>query len=72
MKKYKVQFIETTSYVIDVLAHDEQEATDIATEKFVELDIDDLEHYQETQTETNTGNVYDVTDTDDPFNPSNK
>lgn len=64
MNKYKVEFIQTEVFIVDVLANDQQEATDKATEKWENGD------YQETgDLEVATGTVYDVTNTDDPFNP---
>ncbi len=68
MNKYKVEFIQTKKYVIDVLASDEQEATDKAQEKWGKLD--GTEHYHEVgDSVLDVGVVYDVTNTDDPFNP---
>lgn len=71
MQKYKVEFIETSIYIVDVLAKDEKEAKEKAQEKFYsEIKAQGLEHnYQVGDTDSQTGTVYDVTNTDDPFNP---
>lgn len=65
MQKYKVQI--TKSYVIDVLERDEEQATIIAKIKLNELEALDQQHYHEDRDPEVT--VYDVTNTDDPFNP---
>ena len=68
MKKYKVEFSQAIQYVIDVLAKNEQEAKDKAIEKWGK--IDGTEHYYQVGDETlEVINVYDVSGTDDPFNP---
>lgn len=69
MNKYKVEFIETTLYVIDVKAKNEREATEKARMKFQELSKQGILHHQETESDTQVATVYDVTGTDDPFNP---
>lgn len=70
MNKYKVEFTQTSTYVIDVLAESQQEATDKATAKFYELENAGTLHYCETGNGgLEVGTVYDVTNTDDPFNP---
>ena len=70
MKKYKVEFIETRAYVIDTLAESEDEAIDKATHKFSEIKQSRTEHYYQVgDTDWSSNNVYDVTNTDDPFNP---
>ncbi len=72
MKKYKVEFIQTEKFVLDVLAESEQEATDIATPKFYELENQGTIHYYNTGNGgLEVGNIYDVTNTDDPFDPEN-
>lgn len=64
MNKYKVEFLQTETFIVDVYAKDEQEAIEKANIKWEEGD------YQETGDLTiETGKIYDVTDTDDPFNP---
>lgn len=64
MKKYKVEMIQTETFIVDVEAESEQEATDKATILFGEGN-----YYEMGDCEVNTGTVYDVTNTDDPFNP---
>lgn len=72
MKKYTVEIKEVATYVIDVLAQDEKEATDKAQEDFFEASSNGtLHYYQYGDKDTQTENIYDMTDTDDPFNPIN-
>lgn len=70
MPKYKVEFSQTETYVIDVIAKDESQAIKKAEVKFNKAEADGLLHYLATG---NGGRevraVYDVTHTDDPFNP---
>jgi len=61
MKKYKVEFIQTETYIVDVKAENEEEAREKAENKWDEGD------YQETGDLNVDISVYDVTDTDDPF-----
>jgi len=62
MKKFKVEFTQTETFIVDVLAEDEEKARDKATGEFGDG------NYQEIgDCETNISNVYDVTNTDDPF-----
>lgn len=65
MRKYKVTI--TKTYCIDVLAPTQKVAEDNA-ETILDADMrDGIEHYKQIgDTEFTT---YDVTDTDDPFNP---
>lgn len=61
-RKYKVEYIQTEKYIIDVYAKNQEEAEKIANERWQAGD------YQETgDIEVTINNVYDVTDTDDPF-----
>lgn len=70
MKKYKVEFEEKHYYVFDVLAKDETEAMVKAQRAFVGQQNSNTEHYYESRDpESEVFAVYDVTDTDDPFNP---
>ena len=63
MKKFKVEFIQAETFIIDVKAKSEKEAIKKAEKKWNEGD------YQETgDLNVETGTVYDVTNTDDPFN----
>lgn len=67
MKKYKVEI--TKTYIIDVLANDRQQAEDKASSILNVLMRQGTEHYKEGETFYQT---YDVTNTDDPFNPDNQ
>lgn len=71
MNKYKVEIIETNIYTIDVLANTEEEAKELAQPKLQTYFDNGTAHYYQTNTgdEFNTGTVFDVTNTDDPFNP---
>lgn len=62
MNTYKVQF--TKTYVIDVQAHDETEATIKAREELTSSQYQGTDHYNETDEDVV---VFDVTDTDDDF-----
>jgi len=63
MNKYKVEFIQTETFIVDVKAKDQEEAEEKARAKWNNGD------YQETgNLEVTISTVYDVTDTDDPFN----
>jgi len=67
MKKYKVEFVQTETFIVDVYAESEEQATDIAQDHFGNG------NYQETgNCEVETGTVFDVTNTDDPFYPVNE
>jgi len=64
MKRYKVEFIQTETFIVDVLAENEAGAVELAQEKF------NAGYFQEIgDCEVVTGTIYDVTNTDDPFNP---
>lgn len=63
MNKYKIEFQQTETFIVDVKANTEAEAIEKAEAKWNDGD------YQETgNLEVVTGTVYDVTNTDDPFN----
>lgn len=63
MNKYKVEFIQKETFIVDVKAKDVKEAISKANEKWEEGD------YKETgDLSVEVNNVYDVSDTDDPFN----
>lgn len=66
-KKYKVEIKESIVYVVDVLAQSEDEATEKAQQKWTELCNNGTYHYYETDNESEIGNIYDVTNIDDPF-----
>lgn len=68
MNKYKVQFTETVSYAVDVLAQDKAQAEQLAWTKYDDAVKNGMEHYLETENKTDV-DVFDVTNTDDPFNP---
>ena len=69
MNKYKVEMTQTEVFVIDVKANTEQEAEEKAIKKFEELEAQGTEHYHNIEKGgLEIGTVYDVTDTEDPFN----
>ena len=56
--------IQKEKFIVDVLAEDEEQAKQFAHSKF------DKGDYQETgDLDVESGTIYDVTNTDDPFNP---
>ncbi len=64
MQKYKVEFVQTETFIVDVLAENEKEATEKAQAEF------DNGNYQEVgDCAVSVGTIYNVTETDDPFNP---
>ena len=68
--KYKVEVVQTEKFIVDVLAETEEEAKKLATEKWNEIADSGTHHYHQIgDTETEFGTVYDVSNTDDPFNP---
>lgn len=70
MNKYKVEFQHIETYIIDVEANTEEEATNIAIQKLEQAFNNGTYHYHEIgDPATNISNIYDVTNTDDPFNP---
>ena len=63
MNKYKVEFVQTESFVVDVKAENEKQAIEKAEKEF------ESGNYQEVgDCGVEVGTVYDVTNTDDPFN----
>jgi hypothetical protein len=67
MQKYKVQFVQKESFIVDVYAENQAEAELIAKTKWDEGD------YQEIgDCEVELDTVFDVTNTDDPFYPANE
>jgi len=66
MKNYKVEI--TKTYCIDVNAKDEKDAEKIADNILDEMESNDNQHYNLTG---DNYTVYDVTNTDDSFNPEN-
>lgn len=66
MQKYKIEITQKEKYIVDVYATSEAEATEIAQEAYSNG------NYQETgDLETETTAIYDITNTDDPFDPIN-
>ena len=64
LRKYKVEYKQTETFIVDVYAVSQKEAEKLASKKF------DAGDYQETgDCEVELNSVYDVTNTDDPFNP---
>jgi len=73
MQKYKVEFTQSEKFVVDVLAENETEAKKIAQRCFSKI-VDNGREYYYSQTggvETELSYVYDVSETDDPFDPEN-
>ena len=69
-KKYKVEIVQTEKFCIDVFAKDEKQAIKLASKKWNVVAENGTHHYYQTNdTETEIGTIYDVTGTDDPFNP---
>jgi hypothetical protein len=72
MNKYKVEFTTTQKHVIDVQAINEQEARELVITYYNQkVDTDTLHYYEYGDEETEISTVFDVTNTDDPFNPEN-
>jgi hypothetical protein len=70
MKKYKVEFCLKDKFVVDVLAKDEKEAVELAKKKWNKIEASGTEHYyQSGDPEMEVDTIYDVSETDDPFNP---
>lgn len=65
MKKYKVEFVRKETFIVDVLAENEAKAKELAEEKWNAGDYQDIG-----EIEVETGTIYDVTNTDDPFDMS--
>jgi len=66
MKSYKVEFVETQKYVLDIQAENEEQARELATDEWNSRVDSDIIHYNEWgDTETEISMVYDVTGTDD-------
>jgi len=64
LRKYKVEYKQTETFIVDVYAINQKEAEKLASKKFNSGD------YQETgDCEVELNSVYDVTNTDDPFYP---
>lgn len=65
MNKYKVEFVETRTYIINVLAENEEQAKKFADDK---CNNGMYTNYDLTDEDVKIGTIYDVTHTDDPFN----
>lgn len=65
MNKYKVEI--TKTFCLDVEAENEEQAKDLAENDLIKLEVEDRQHYYQTRDTDFT--VYDITNTDDPFNP---
>ena len=64
MKKYKIEFIQTETFIVDVMAKDEAAAI-----KKAQKEWNNGNYHEVGNCSVETGTVYDVTNTDDPFNP---
>jgi hypothetical protein len=63
-RKYKVEFKQTETFIIDLYAKNEKQARELAEKKWEQGD------YQEVgDCSVEIDMVYDVSGTDDPFNP---
>jgi len=63
-----VELIQTETFVVDVKAKSEEEAINLASEKFADIKEKGMEHYNQVgDLMIDVGTVYDVTNTDDPF-----
>ena len=70
MKKYKVEYQKAETFCIDVEANSIQEAKKKADLKWQQAErLNTEQYYQTGDTIINIGTVYDVSNTDDPFNP---
>ena len=65
--KYKVELTKTNTYCLDFFADSEDEAIELAKDKFIKIQNDGIQHYYETGDEEIKVKTYNVTDTDDPF-----
>lgn len=63
MKKYKVEFRSIQYFTVDVLAENEDQAQERAIEKW-----EDGQYQEDGDPQTELRHIYDVTNTDDPFN----
>lgn len=71
-RKYKVEFVQTEKFVIDVVAKSEAEAIELAKPEWERVAENGTYHYHQSQeAEVEVGIVYDVTNTDDSFDPVN-
>ena len=72
MNKYKVEFTQLQKFIVDVMAVNQEEATTKAKKEFDSILVKDMQHYHEVgDSAVDVSMVYDVTETDDPFDPIN-
>jgi hypothetical protein len=64
LKKYKVEYKQTETFIVDVYAINQKEAEKLASKRFDAGDYQDMG-----DCEVGVSQVYDVTNTEDPFNP---
>ena len=62
--KFKVEYKQTETFIVDVYADNQKQAEELAGIKF---DAGDYQEIGDCEVELN--NVYNVTNTEDPFNP---
>jgi len=63
-RKYKVEYKQTETFIVDVYANNQKQAEELAGKRF------DAGDYQEIgDCEVVVNHVYDVTNTEDPFFP---
>jgi len=63
-RKYKVEYRQTETFIVDVYAKSEEQAKELASKRF-----DAGECHEVGDCEVELSCVYDVTNTDDPFYP---
>ena len=63
-RKYKVEFKQTETFIVDVYATNQKQAEELAGNRFDAGDCQDMG-----DCEVVVNQVYDVTNTDDPFYP---
>ena len=63
-RKYKVEYKQTETFIVDVYAKNQEQAEKLADKK---MDAWDCQEIGDCEVELNQ--VYDVTNTEDPFNP---
>jgi hypothetical protein len=76
MNKYKAEFTEKieVKYCIDVLAENEEQAKKLAEPEMQKVLENGTYHYHETDRDEavpELSTIYDITNTDDPFDPIN-
>jgi len=66
-RKYKVEYKQTETFIVDVYAKSEEQAKELASKRF---DAGDCHEVGDCEVELSC--VYDVTNTDDPFYPQQR